>query len=65
MGKLTFRSQSIMVLDVEAPDFKLRLVLDAGPEEDATGDVGVAATLLSIDNPVVGNGGEAAAYTCA
>ena len=54
-----------MVLDVEAPDFKLRLVLDAGPEEDATGDVGVAATLLSIDNPVVGNGGEASAYTCA
>ena len=54
-----------MVVDVEAPIFKLRLVLDAGPEEDATGDVGVAATLLSIDNPAVGNGGEAAAYTCA
>jgi hypothetical protein len=65
MGKLTFRIQSIMVVDVEAPIFKLRLVLDAGPEEDATGDVGVAATLLSIDNPAVGNGGEAAAYTCA
>ena len=60
--KLTFRIHSVIVVEVEAPIFKLHIVLDAGPEEDAWSDVGVDATLLNIDNPVVGNGGGATAH---
>jgi hypothetical protein len=35
MEKLTFRIHRVIVVEVEAPIFKWRLVLDAGPEEDA------------------------------
>ena len=35
MEELTSTIHSIIVVEVEAPFFELRLVLDAGPEEDA------------------------------
>jgi hypothetical protein len=46
-----------LAVEVENPTLRLRLVLDAGPEEDAGVDVGVDATSLNIDNPAVVDGG--------
>ena len=46
---------------METPILKLRLVLDAGPDEDAFNDVGVDATSLNIDNFDVVDGGCAGA----
>lgn len=65
MNKLTFRVHSVIVVEVEGPIFKLRLVLDAGPEDDAFSDEGVDAALLNIDNPVVGSGGGATSHKSA
>ena len=46
---------------MEAPTLKLRLVLDAGPNEEAFIVVGVVLTTLNIDNPddVDGSGARA------
>jgi hypothetical protein len=44
-------AHNVLVADVVAPTLILRLVLDAGPDEDAFIVGGVAATALNIDNP--------------
>ena len=48
---LTFRVHNILAAEVEPPTLKFRLVLDAGPDEDAFSVLGVDATSLNIDNP--------------
>ena len=40
-----------MAAEVDPPTLKFRLVLDAGPDEDAFSVLGVDATSLNIDNP--------------
>ena len=45
------QAHNVLAADVVAPTLKLRLVLDAGPDEDALRVGGVAATALKIDNP--------------
>jgi hypothetical protein len=48
IGILTFRVHNFLATEVEPPTLKLRLVLDAGPDEGAISFLGVDATSLNV-----------------
>jgi hypothetical protein len=48
---LTFMVHNFLATEVEPPTLKLRLVLDAGPDEGAVSILGVDATSLLIESP--------------
>ena len=56
---------NFLATEVEPPTLKLRLVLDAGPDEGAISFLGVDATSLNIENPDDDAGSGASATTSA